>query len=173
MLHNETDLPFITSDNPVCLYDPRQPPGQRRPYDYDGQVELICPLDSKTLLRGSHRLRPVNQIVRHGRITDRGAVARANNTLSQFAYGLALASDRASDAVIALHSARCPTVSIKVVEKPRGADIVWRHVFGPRPKLSAYIDTPKKAARLEAELATAKAPAACILDKSREHDDAS
>jgi len=171
VLHNETDLPFITSDNPVCIYDPRPSPGQRRPYDYDGQIELICPLDSKTLLRGSHRLRPVNQIVRHCRVTDRGAVARINNTLSQFAYGLAFASDRTSDAVIALHSTRCPTVSIKVAEKPCGADIIWRHVFGPRPKLSAYIDTPEKAARLEAELAAAKAQASCILGKSREHDD--
>jgi len=156
ILHNETDLPFITSDNPVCLYDPRTPAARRRPYEYDGQAELICPLNTKMVLRGSSRLRPVDQIVRHGRISDRGAVTRINNTIARFAYGLALAQDRTSDGTIALHAAACPTVSIKIVEKPKGADIVWRHKFGPRPKLAAYIDTPAKAARLEAELAAAK-----------------
>lgn len=30
--------------------------------------------------------------------------------------------------------------------------INWRHVFGPRPALSQYIDTPEKAARLEKSL---------------------
>jgi len=159
IIHNETDLPFITSDNPVCLYDPRLSPAQRRPYEYDGQVELICPLDAQTLLRGTNRIRPVNQIVRHGRIADRGAVARINNTISQFAYGLALANDRSSDRVIALHAARCPTISIDVVQKLEDVKIVWRHRFGPRPKLSPYIDTPAKAERLEAQMAAAKAAA--------------
>ncbi len=153
VLHNETDLAFITSDNPVCLYDPRCSPAQRRPYEYNREVELICPLNSRILLRGSNRIRSVNRISRHGRITERGTVARYNNTLSQFAYGLALASDRSSDTVIALHSARCPTLSIKTVETPKGANIIWRHSFGQRPKLSAYIDTPEKAERLEADMA--------------------
>ncbi len=155
VLHNDTDLPFITSDNPVSLYDPRLSPAQRRPDECDGEVELICPLSSQVLLRGSNRIRPGNRISRHGRITDRGVVARYNNTLSQFAYGLALASGRSSDTVIALHSARCPTLSIKTVETPKGTNIIWRHCFGLRPKLAAYIDTPEKAERLEAELAAA------------------
>jgi len=66
VLHNGLDTPFITSDNPVCIYDPRQRPAARRPYEFDGQVELIFPLDARTLLRGSNRLAPVNQLVRQG-----------------------------------------------------------------------------------------------------------
>ena len=159
VVHNDTDLPFITSDNPVAIYDPRSPPGQRRPYEYERQVELICPLDASTLLRGHSRIRPVNEISRHVRISDRSAIARLNNTLAQFAYGLVLASDRSSDGVIALQANRCPTLSIKVVETPKGGDIIWRHVFAPRPQLPAYIDTPEKAERLEAEMAAAAARA--------------
>lgn len=157
VMHNGTGLPFITSDNPVCLYDPRVQAGRRTPYSWEGEAELICPLDPWTLLRGSSRLRPVNQVVRHGEITDRGSVARINNTLSRFAYGLAVGHDRSSDTVIALHADRCPTVAIRIVQKPKGADIVWRHAFGPRPQLSPFIDTPEKAERLELEMATQKA----------------
>lgn len=151
--------PFVTAPTSLYRYDPRLSPAQRRPYEYDSQVELICPLDAQTVLRGTNRIRPVNQIVRHGRIADRGAVARINNTISQFAYSLALAKDRSSDNVIALHATRCPTISIDVVEKPKDLKIIWRHRFGPRPKLSPYIDTPAKAERLEAQMAVAKAAA--------------
>lgn len=158
VVHNDTDLSFITSDNPVCVYDPRRLPVIGRPYEYDGQVELICPLDANTLLRGNSRIRPVNRISRHVRIKGRGEIARLNSTLSRFAYGLAMAPDRSSDKVIAMHAARCPTISFKVVETDAGGDIIWRHVFGPRPKLATYIDTPEKAARLEADLRAAARP---------------
>lgn len=159
VVHNDTELPFITSDNPVCVYDPRRLPVIGRPYEYDGEVELIAPLDARTLLRGSNRIHPVNRISRHVRIGDRSRIARLNNTLSRFAYGLAMTSDRSSDGVIALHAARAPTLSIKVVERDNGADIVWRHAFAARPKLAAFIDTPEKAARMEAELGLAPYPA--------------
>jgi len=153
ILHNTTDLPFITSDNPVCIYDPRTPPGLRRPYEYDGEVELIFPLDAKTLLRGSNRLRPVNQVGAHRTLAHRDAVLKYNKTIAQFAYGLALASDRSSDSVIARHAPRGPTIEIDVSGPPQDIKIIWRHAFGPKPQLSPFIDTPEKIARFEAQVA--------------------
>ena len=158
VLHNETDLPFITSDNPVCLYDPTIPPGLRRPYEYEGQIELLFPLDSRTLLRGSNRLGPTNQVVRHRKLAEKGQVQKFNKTVAQFAYALVLATDRSSHGSIARHANKCPTIEIEISGEPRDTKIVWRHCFGPRPKLSPFIDTPKKAARLEAQMATQTIP---------------
>jgi hypothetical protein len=43
VLHNRSETPFITSDNPVCFYDPRVPFDERMPYDDTGEVELLSP----------------------------------------------------------------------------------------------------------------------------------
>jgi hypothetical protein len=156
VLHNTTGLPFITSDNPVCIYDPRLSPARRTPYSYEGQIELIFPLDARTLLRGSHRLSPTNRIVRHRDLSDRRAVRDINQTIAQFAYRLAIASDRSADRMIAVEAGRSPTVEATPRELDGELQIVWDYVFGPRPKLSAFVNTPEKAARLEAQMAEAR-----------------
>ncbi|TIP98655.1 MAG: DUF4238 domain-containing protein, partial [Mesorhizobium sp.] len=58
VLHNKTDIPFLTSDNPVCTYDPREPLLARTPYDHSGDIELIFPLTARMLVRGSSKRQP-------------------------------------------------------------------------------------------------------------------
>lgn len=154
VVHNTSDVPFITSDNPVCYYDPSQSLQRRTPYDVGREIELICPLDASTLLRGSHRLAPTNTIVRHKILTDASAVRRYNRTISEFSYRLMIARDRA-DAVARMYAGRCPTIDVDVAFEGtdgRHVKIYWRHVFAARPKPDPYIDTPEKAARLQAEM---------------------
>lgn len=160
VLHNRTGVPFLTSDNPVCSYDPRVPIHARLPYDHNGEVELIFPLDAWTLLRGSTRLRPVNLVVRHRQLSDGRSVRRLNRTIAQFGYRLLLGMDRSSDDLVRHHADRVPTVAIEPRRKGKAVEIHWRHIFGPRPALSQFIDTPEKAARLEKEMAAEKDAAA-------------
>ena len=155
VLHNTTDVPFITSDNPVCIHDPTVPTLRRRPYTHGRNVELLFPIDAWTILRGSSRLSPVNHVGRHRIIGDSAAVRRINWTTARYAYRLSIASDRSADAVIARNAAESPTVSTRVVMVGKEIQIIWEHVFGPRPSLSPYIDTPEKAARFEARLTAA------------------
>ena len=58
VLHNKTDLPFITSDNPVCVFDPALTLENRRPYQSDGATALMFPIDSHHLLYGHSAVRP-------------------------------------------------------------------------------------------------------------------
>jgi len=160
VLHNVTGVPFITSDNPVCFYDPEKPAHTRRPYVQGDDVELIFPLDARTMLRGWSRLRPTNQVVRHRRLTDAAKVRRMNRTVAQFAYRLIIASDRTTDALARRYAGLVPTVEVKVCRVGTEVQIIWNHVFGPRPALCQYIDTPEKAARLEAEMAQSAQPEA-------------
>jgi hypothetical protein len=55
ILENKTVLPFITSDNPVCNFDPDIPEKQMLPYVISRdlmRIELILPLDNKHVLHG-------------------------------------------------------------------------------------------------------------------------
>lgn len=149
ILHNRTAIPFLTSDNPVCIYDPRLPPADRRPYDHSGEVELLFPVTSRMIVRGSSKRKPVNVISRHGDITDRRIVRRMNETIAQFAYRMTIARDRSCDDIVCRHASLVPTIRTEVRRVGDEIQIHVHEMFGPRPKLSQYIDTPEKAARLE------------------------
>jgi len=148
VLHNKTDLPFLTTDNPVCFYDPDQPVHARIPYPEDGEIELIFPIDAGMVLRGSTRLRPVNSVMRHRVLSDKAKVRKINRTVAQFGYRLYIARDRSCDDLVRHYAATVPTVHVDVEFEPGHLRMIWRHLFGKRPILSPYVDTPEKAARL-------------------------
>lgn len=151
ILNNRTGIPFLTSDNPVCIYDPRKPLAERIPYELNGEVELIFPIDAHTLLRGSNRLRPVNAIGGQRDLTDADAVQHYNQTIAQFAYRFLLSPDRSADELASRYAATVPTVDINVTYKGKNIEIHYGDVFGPMPTLSPFIDSPEKAARLAPE----------------------
>ena len=152
VLHNATDIPFLTSDNPVCVYDPREPVHARTPYRTAEQVELLFPLDAGMMLRGSTKLAPTNRLVRHRRVSDKARVRRHNRTIAQFGYRLYVAQDRSCDPLVVQYAESVPTVAVSVQGGGREFSIAWDHCFGPRPRLSQYIDTPEKAARLDRKM---------------------
>ncbi|MGO4405196.1 DUF4238 domain-containing protein [Bosea sp. RAF48] len=153
VLHNKTDTPFLTSDNPVCTYDPQRLLLARTPYDHSGEIELIFPVTAWMLIRGSNKRGPGNVISRHRNVTDKRMVRRFNRTIAQFAYRMTIGQDRSSDDIVRAHAALVPTISTEVRRLDNEIQILWRHVFGRRPTLSQYIDTPEKAARLEERMA--------------------
>jgi hypothetical protein len=55
--------------------------------------------------------------------------------------------------LVRAHAALVPTVTTEVRRQEKEVQIICRNVFGPRPVLSQYIDTPEKAARLEDKMA--------------------
>ncbi|BCG90485.1 hypothetical protein MesoLj131a_59480 [Mesorhizobium sp. 131-2-1] len=164
VLHNRTSTPFLTSDNPVCSYDPRQAFHARTPYEHSGEVELIFPVSAHMLVRGSSKRGPVNMISRHRDISDSHKVRQLNRTIAQFSYRMTIGQDRSSDDLIRAHGAIVPTITTRVRRLGKEVHIICRNVFGPRPRLSQYIDTPEKAARLEARMAATSSHADPILE---------
>jgi hypothetical protein len=102
----------------------------------------------------------VNVISRHRDISDSRKVRQLNRTIAQFSYRMTIGQDRSSDDMIRAHAALVPTITTEVRRLEKEVQIVCRNVFGPRPTLSQYIDTPEKAARIEAKMASTSTPAA-------------
>ncbi len=149
VVHNATDTPFITSDNPVCLYDPNRSVHARRPYEHPDVVELIFPVSSRMVLRGCSKRRPTNTISRHRIVSDVRKVRQFNRTVAQFSYRLTIAQDRSSDDLIRHYARKVPTITTEVLRHEKEVQIIVRNVFGPRPVLSPFIDTRDKAERIE------------------------
>lgn len=105
VVRNETDIDFITSDNPVSYYTVSS--GQILPYavQADAHVELVFPLTSRMAILGSTSDR--ERFVRKGlKITstrDRDKVKTINRTTALFGYEAIFSSARLPAAFVRKH----------------------------------------------------------------------
>lgn len=138
VIANETDVDFITSDNPVSYFDPTPPPARIVPYDVERKIELYFPLDSRTLLRGSHRLRNRGQVpvVRH--LTSPSKVQAINRVTAKFGYRFVFGRDRSHGPLLKQCHGVSPVLDATVRGEGRDIEIHLKHVFGPRPKLLKF-----------------------------------
>jgi hypothetical protein len=126
VLHNKTDVSFLTSDNPVVCFDPTVPEACVLPYQVrppHGSIELLFPIDARTTLRGHTALRRAKpRSVRHVALTHRQEVKRINRLGVRFGYRFVFARDRGHEALIVKHANTSPVL-----------DMLNGCVFGPRP----------------------------------------
>lgn len=94
VLHNQTNIDFLTSDNPVAVFDPSVPEAQMQPYQLQPNlqsIELLFPLTSRLMLRGTAGLR-FAPAVTHLRLTSDQQVKRFNRIGAKFGYRIIFAS---------------------------------------------------------------------------------
>lgn len=138
VLHNKTDVSFLTSDNPVVCFDPTVPEERVLPYQVrppHGAIELLFPVDADTILRGRTGLRRSGpQRLRHSAMTECRQAKRINRFVARFGYRFVFSRDRAHEALITKHAAKSPVVETVTVPGPTGGTLVLHEcVFGPRP----------------------------------------
>jgi hypothetical protein len=138
VIANETDTDFMTSDNPVCYLDPALPVGQMVPYDVERQIELHFPLDSRTLLRGSHRLRSRGQVPRVRPLTTASRVQAINRMIAKFGYRFLFARDHSHGETLKQFHAASPVLNASVRRTAGEIEIHVRHIFAPRPALLKF-----------------------------------
>ena len=137
VLVNETEAPFITSDNPVAYYDAADP-GIRIPY-YEGRaLELYFPLSGKHVLHGSPKLLRHGPLPRFRLLREPGRVRAINRITARFAYRFAFAVDDSAADLIGQHSGTSPVAHIRVVRRPKEIQYHLAHRFAERPKLNKF-----------------------------------
>jgi hypothetical protein len=145
VIHNGTDVSFLTSDNPVLVFDPTMPEAAVLPYQVRpplGAIELLFPIDAETMLRGRSDLRrPGPPKVQHVTLAARQEAKRINRFVARFGYRFVFARDRTHDALIAKHAGLSPVM--KAISGPgptRGMFVMGACVFGPRPNIPKWQD---------------------------------
>lgn len=138
ILHNHTEVPFLTSDNPVCVFDPRPPESKIKPYvlTVDSPIELIFPIDSKTLLRGHTDWRRdfAARGPRHHKLRDVEAAKSINRVIARFAYEVLMGCNNDHLELVRKYSDQSPilqNVSGWTTDQVSGTPMMG---FGPRIK---------------------------------------
>ena len=131
IVHNETDVSFITSDNPVSYFDPAVSWAEMQPYRVKrptGPMELLFPVDAATMLRGhsDDRERFRRNGLKHVSLRDVSAVRKMNRVTARFAYELIIARDTDHQALARAYAESSPVLEL------RGERL--EHVFGRRQR---------------------------------------
>jgi len=133
IIHNRTDIAFLSSDNPVIYFDPSMSEVSLLPYQVCpplGLIEFLFPIDTQTTLRG----RTGRLSLRHLAITDRQIIKRINRFVARFAYRFVFSRDRNHGALIAKFAGESPVLKSTTLQGPTGEEAVFLEcVFGRRP----------------------------------------
>ncbi len=134
IVHNDTGVDFITSDNPVMSFDPAVPEDRMQPYQVDRaleRVELLFPLTPRLLLRGHSDMRGVRG-VRHVRLSAASEVKRINRLAARFGYRFVFANSSSYGVLVEKYAGLSPTLRMQTVARDAGEFLFSEYVFGPR-----------------------------------------
>lgn len=140
VVHNTTSEAFVTSDNPVVVFDPDITEDALLPYTVRpprGRVELLLPVTPELLLRGRSELpRPlIGDRLRHVEMSIGADVRRVNRYVARFGYRFVFADHAGLGRLVSKYGATSPTIRFDAV--PDGDDGEFNFsqmVFGPRPR---------------------------------------
>lgn len=120
IIHNTSDVPFLTSDNPVVWYDPSVPIESQDPYaiSSDGPIAIQFPISPNMMLFGTkeYRERYCTQGLLHGEIPDVEWVHYVNTQTCRFGYGAVIAQSLGQEEMIQAHSALSPVFDRSLME---------------------------------------------------------
>ena len=148
-LHNKTDLPFLTSDNPVIWFDPSVPEDQMQPYAHwpGSPLTFIFPVSPDCAIHGHSNMRRqfASRGFTHRDLSDRKSVKTINRHICRFGYEMVLAQERGHEPVIAKYSDKSPVSQILRLPSADG-DLISSPVFGPRKPKPKWSKTTSHAA---------------------------
>jgi hypothetical protein len=132
VIHNRTDVSFLTSDNPVVYFDPTVPDVKVLPYQVrppHGEIELLFPIDADTVVRG----RTGRAGLRHIALSDSQFAKRINRFVARFGYRFVFSRDKTHEALIIKYAGTSPIIKTINVPSLTGEFLIPQCVFGTRP----------------------------------------
>lgn len=136
VLHNTTDVPFLTSDNPVIWFDPSVSEAEMRPYAIriDGPITLLFPVSPDLLIYGHSSMREQFAIdgLGYGDLSARSTVEGMNALICQFAYEAVFASVDTFADLVAQYADKSPVVRTQTVPTEDAEYIMYQYVWAKR-----------------------------------------
>lgn len=141
VLHNKTDVEFLTSDNPVAYFDPAIPDDELLPYTIkeDGHAVLLMPVSPGLMLFGASwdKERFASEGLDSAHLDDVAMVKLLNQQIVRFGYEAIFARGTPEEGLVQAHAARSPVAKAEHFTN-NGRQAVWfTNVFGarePKPK---------------------------------------
>jgi Protein of unknown function (DUF4238) len=145
IVHNATNSNFVTSDNPVSIFDFSVPEKVMRPYVIapDCQtIELLYPVNCRTLIRGRSALAQRHSVKgpKHVRLKDESEVRRINRLTAKFAYKLLIASNAAHSGLLRAYADVSPVLENSIGWKGGVQSGPLIMAFGKRPEKRKWDD---------------------------------
>jgi hypothetical protein len=138
VLKNETDIPFLTSDNPVMWFDPSVAAVDLRPYNVrpDGPISFLFPVAPDLCIYGDNMMRErfAYEGIQYGKLNKPESVVAINRQVCRFAYEAVFAQRTGQDALVREYAALSPVLESEMVTIGGKRALVFRTVFGPRTR---------------------------------------
>lgn len=136
VLHNKTEIQFLTSDNPVIWFDPSVPDQKMRPYVLQpgGPVTVVFPIAPDLLIYGDSSMHGefIHKGLTHANLCDRNHVKRLNKHISKFAYNAVFAQKIGNEPVIRKYAEISPILNTIVIQTENGEQVQFHNIFGKR-----------------------------------------
>ncbi len=144
VVFNETDIPFLTSDNPVIWFDPSISEKNMRPYEIQlgGLIKLVFPIAPNIMILGRSRSFLSGSFfcnsIKHLKCKYPEVVNKYNRYICRFAYETVFAQEKSQEILINEYANVSPVLETTQRTNEKGGRIVPRLVFGKRKRKPAW-----------------------------------
>ena len=144
VIHNETDIPFLTSDNPVIWFDPSISEKNMRPYEIRlGElIKLVFPIAPNIMILGRSRSFLQGSFfcnsIKHLKCKSPEVVNNYNRYICRFAYETVFAQEKGQEILINEYADVSPVLETTKKPNEKGGRIGHRLVFGKRKRKPAW-----------------------------------
>lgn len=142
-LHNVTDIPFLTSDNPVVWFDPSIPEAAMQPYVLtpSGPVVLFFPVTPQLMIYGHSSMKEgfAREGFGLGELAKRESVKAMNRQICRFAYKAVFAQAPGQERLIEKHASVSPILQTTAVQGDSGQFLLHEMVFGKRERKPKWV----------------------------------
>lgn len=142
VLRNKTDIPFLTSDNPVMFFDPSVSEKKLRPYFIQplGPIEMFVPIDLWNVVHGHTDFK--RSFSQYGLIYEHSLDGKFINYINgltiRFAYQFLFADSRRNELLIERYFSHSPTFDDQSISEVTEDLIITRMIFGLRKKKAKW-----------------------------------
>lgn len=143
VLTNKTNVPFLTSDNPVIWFDPSVQDADLQPYvlQQEGPVMLFFPVSPSLVIVGDSSRR--DEFVANGLgvadLSRSHFVKAINRQICRFSYEAVFAQKTGHEKLIQKHAALSPVPEFNRVSRGKGEAVAFRMIFGKRTRKPKWI----------------------------------
>ena len=143
-LHNKTEVPFLTSDNPVIWFDPSVKDSDLQPYVLrpDGPIVLLFPVSPSLVIYGDSPMR--DQFASEGLgvadLSDTGLVEAINRQVCRFGYQTIYAQKAGQERLIQEHATLSPVIRFDRITKGKGEIVKFQMVFEKRERKPKWME---------------------------------